>query len=250
MQPRTPALGPRPSEETLAAINELVDTENVGLVFQPIVDLHHRVAWAHEALARPQSPHFRGPLDMFDAAVHAKRVGELGRIHRKQAIRTAPPGLLFLNVSPWEFDFGWLVRPDEPLFLARNQVVLEITESAPIDFFDQCHSVLAEIRKKGVWLAIDDLGAGYSNLKYITDLQPEVIKLDRELIIGIRPRTPQFKLVRAIVELGQELNAKVIVEGVETVEELLTLLEARVRYAQGYLLARPGFPAPPVHWPL
>jgi EAL domain-containing protein (putative c-di-GMP-specific phosphodiesterase class I) len=187
---------------------------------------------------------------MFDAAVHAKRVGELGRIHRKQAIRTAPPGLLFLNVSPWEFDFGWLVRPDEPLFLARNQVVLEITESAPIDFFDQCHSVLAEIRKKGVWLAIDDLGAGYSNLKYITDLQPEVIKLDRELIVGIRPRTPQFKLVRAIVELGHELNAKVIVEGVETIEELLTLLEARVRYVQGYLLARPAFPAPAVHWPL
>jgi EAL domain-containing protein (putative c-di-GMP-specific phosphodiesterase class I) len=245
-----PVLGPAPDETAIAAVHRLVDTEQVGLVFQPIVDLHRRVAWAHEALARPKDDYFRGPLEMFEAAVHARRVGELGRLHRKQATRLAPPGPLFLNVNPYEFEVGWLVRPDEPLFLARQQVCLEITESAPIDFFDQCHSVLAEIRKKGVWLAIDDLGAGYSNLRYITDLEPEVIKLDRQLITGIRPRSTQFKLLRSIVELGHEVGAKVVVEGIETVEELLTVLEARVRYAQGYLLARPAFPAPEVNWPI
>lgn len=245
-----PVLGPPPDDASIAAVHRLVDTEQVGLVFQPIVDLHRRVAWAHEALARPKDDHFRGPLEMFEAAVHAKRVGELGRLHRRQATRLAPPGPLFLNVNPYEFEVGWLVRPDEPLFLARQQVCLEITESAPIDFFDQCHSVLAEIRKKGVWLAIDDLGAGYSNLRYITDLEPEVIKLDRQLITGIRPRSTQFKLLRSIVELGHEVGAKVVVEGIETVEELLTVLEARVRYAQGYLLARPAYPAPEVKWPI
>lgn len=242
--------GEPPTETQLRAIHELVASERVGVVFQPIVDLHRRVAWAHEALARPQDGVFAGPLEMFQAAVSAKVVGELGRLHRRQAIRSAPPGLLFVNINPYEFEVGWLVRPDEPLFLARHQICLEITESAPIDFFDQCHSVLAEIRKKGIWLAIDDLGAGYSNLRYIADLEPEVIKIDRKLITGIRPRSTQFKLLRAIVELGHDLDAKVIVEGVETVEELLTILEARVRYAQGYLLARPGLPPPPVNWPI
>lgn len=250
MSIRAPLLGPPPDAATLQLINDVVDGERVYVVYQPIVDLHRRVAWAHEALARPEDGLFRGPMEMFEAAVHAKRVGELGRIHRRQAIRSAPPGPLFVNVNPYEFEVGWLVRPDEPLFLARNQICLELTESAPIDFFDQCHSVLAEIRKKGIWLAIDDLGAGYSNLRYITDLEPEVIKLDRQLITGIRPRSTQFRLLRSIVELGHELGAKVVVEGVETLEELLTILEARVRYAQGYLLARPAFPAPPIHWPI
>ncbi len=69
-------------------------------------------------------------------------------------------------------------------------MTVEITESVPIKYFSQCHWVLAEIRQKGISLAIDDLGAGFSNLKYISDLQPEIVKLDRELIVGCVPGEP------------------------------------------------------------
>jgi EAL domain-containing protein (putative c-di-GMP-specific phosphodiesterase class I) len=100
-----------------------------------------------------------------------------------------------------------------------------------------------------VHLVVDDLGAGYSNLKYIADLHPRVVKLDRELIAGLSRGTRLFKLVAGIVRLCSELDARVVAEGIETVEELGAVIEAGARYGQGYLLARPANPLPPVSWP-
>ena len=76
---------------------------------------------------------------------------------------------------------------------------LEITEGVPLESFERCQSMVAEVRGRGVRLAIDDLGAGYSNLKYIADLRPKLVKLDRELIAGVTPGNRGFKLVRSIV---------------------------------------------------
>src|SRR5262245_34803751 len=157
------------SADKIRAIHETVDTERVAIAFQPISDIQKKRLIAYEALARPLDPIFTSVPEMFEAAVQAGRVAELGRIHREQAIRYATYYPLFINIDPHEFDYGWLVRPDDPIFRHRCPVTLEITESVPIKYFTQCHSVLAEIRKKGIALAIDDLGAGFSNLKYISD---------------------------------------------------------------------------------
>jgi len=142
-----------------------------------------------------------------------------------------------------------LVRPDDPIFLHPKPVYLEVTESVPLSYFEQCHSVLAELRKKGNFLAVDDLGAGYSNLKYIADLEPEVVKIDRELVAGIRVGDRHFRLLRSIVDLCKQMDARVVAEGIETLEELAAAREAGADYAQGYLFARPEFPPPPVVWP-
>src|SRR5690606_19909865 len=136
-----------------------------------------------------------------------------------------------------------------PIFWHNEEVYLEITESVPIHFFEQCHSVLAEARSKGVKLAVDDLGAGFSNLKYIADLAPDVVKLDRELIAGVSVGTRQHRLMRSLVRLCEDMGARVVAEGIETVEELRAVMEAGVHYGQGYLLARPGFPLPEFTWP-
>lgn len=235
--------------EQIRAVHRHIDDEVLQIVFQPILDLRTRKVFAYEALARPADGAFGNPLEMFEAAVDAGRVAELGRLHRIQAVRECREWPLFLNLYPDEFDHPLLVRPDDPLFRHKYPVCLEITESVPLKYFEQCHSVLAEVRKKGVMLAIDDLGAGYSNLKYISDLSPDLVKLDRELVANLRGGSRQFRLLQSIVHLCHEMEAQVVAEGVETLVELALVRAAGVDYAQGYLLARPEFPPPSALWP-
>ena len=237
------------SAEQVEAVRGIVAERALGIAFQPIVDLRRRTVYAYEALARIASPSFDGPAELFAAAAEARCVGELGRIHREHAARLLAGSPLFLNIHPAEFDEGWLVRPDDPIFRLRTPATLEITESVPLSYFAQCHSVLAEIRRKGVLLAIDDFGSGYSNLRYILDLEPEIVKLDRQLIVGLRSGTRQEKLIRAIVDLCHRMDSRVIAEGIETLVELDAVRALGVDYAQGYLLGRPANPPPGMTWP-
>jgi EAL domain-containing protein (putative c-di-GMP-specific phosphodiesterase class I) len=243
------AADPLFSAEKVRAIHDAVDTGDVGVVFQPIADVRRRRLHAYEALARPRTNVFASTPEMFEVAIQAGRVAELGRLHRDQAVRRAQGYPLFLNIHPHEFDYGWLVRPDDPMFRHRWPVTLEITESVPLKYFAQCHSVLAEIRRKGVSLAIDDLGAGFSNLKYISDLEPEVVKLDRELIAGLTPDIRQFRLLTSLVDLCHQMEAQVIAEGVETESELEASIQLGVDFVQGYVFGRPADPPPDLIWP-
>lgn len=235
--------------DKIDAIHAIVSEGSLGLVFQPIYELRTGNVFGHEALARCPSPLFESLPEMYRAAAQAGQVGELGRIHRGQAVKDAPAKPLFLNVNPNEFDYGWLVRPDDPMFLHKQPVYLEITESVPLSHFEQCQGVLAELRKKGLLLAIDDLGAGFSNLKYIADLTPDIVKIDREVVAGVRQGSRQFRLLEAIVKLCFAMGARVVAEGIETVEELVAAERAGVDFCQGYLLGRPELPAREDVWP-
>jgi len=237
--------------ERLSPVEQDIAAGRLAIHYQPIVDLKTRTLFAYEALARPTSGKFQGPLQLFEAAHERKCVGELGRCLRHIAVAGGPQVPLFINANPNEFDEGWLVRPDEPIFWHSDQVYLEITESVPLSHFALCHSVLREVRSKGIYLAVDDLGAGYSNLKYISDLAPEVVKLDRELIAGVAPGdNRQYRLLVALVRLCTEMGARVVGEGIETIDEFRAVQAAGVTYGQGYLLARPAFPPPEFVWPL
>lgn len=215
-----------------------VDAGQISVVFQPILDLELGSIFSYEVLVR--SKQFRSPPELFDAAVDAKCAGALGRIIRKLAAEKCVDYPLFLNVHPNEFEEGWLVRPDDPIFHHESEVFLEITESVPLSHFERCGAVLREVRGKGVFLAVDDLGAGYSNLKYIADLAPEVVKLDRALVSNLAQDRRLRMLVGALVRLCQDLGAKVVAEGIEQLDELHAARDAGVHYGQGYLIARPG----------
>jgi EAL domain-containing protein (putative c-di-GMP-specific phosphodiesterase class I) len=215
---------------------------------QPIVDVRAHKVFAYEALLRCKTKVFDGPMAILQAAIAQGSVGELGRAVRRMATAAAPKHNVFLNIHPNEFDEGWLVRPDDPIFNHDQDVFLEVTESVPLSHFRLCQSVLAEVRSKGVYLVVDDLGAGYSNLKYIADLYPEIVKLDRDLIMNLDKQPRLHKLVTAIVRICEELGAKVVAEGIETPGELKAARDAGVHYAQGYLIARPAFPVPEVDW--
>ena len=237
------------SREQIDAVHEIAENGSLTVAFQPIVDLRRTAIHAYEALTRVAHPLFSGPAELFAVAADAHRVGELGRQHRESAFRLCPHHPLFVNIHPHEFDEGWLVRPDDPIFRTRAKATLEITESVPLSYFAECHSVLAEIRGKGALLAIDDFGAGYSNLRYILDLHPEVVKLDRDLVAGLRAGSRHERLIRGIVDLCHRMDAKVIAEGIETLGELDAVCALGVDFAQGYLLGRPACPPPDMTWP-
>jgi EAL domain-containing protein (putative c-di-GMP-specific phosphodiesterase class I) len=234
----------RRAQTSSSGIEQVIASRLFEVAFQPIVDLSTGKTFAYEALARSKSSRFHDPPSMFDAAIKTECVGELGRILREMAVQGCPDWPLFLNVHPNELDQRWIVRPDDPLFYHERQVFLEITESVPLSHFNHCSSILRELRGKGCMLAVDDLGAGYSNLKYIADLAPEIVKLDRVLIAGLHRETRLRRLVTSIVRLCEDLGARVVAEGIETVDELGAVQDAGVRYAQGYLLARPATPPP------
>lgn len=230
-------------------IEEVLDSLLMRVVFQPIVDLTSGSIFAYEALVRSTSSHFDDPPTMFKAAVQSHCCGELGRAIRQMAVASCTSQRLFLNIHPNELNEGWLVRPDDAIFQHPGNVYLEITESVPLSHFRLCRSILGEIRGKGVNLVVDDLGAGYSNLKYIADLSPEVVKLDRELIAGLDRTRRLHRLVCSIVRMCRDLGASVVAEGIETPGELEAVQAAGVQFGQGFLLARPAFPPPPVDWP-
>jgi EAL domain-containing protein (putative c-di-GMP-specific phosphodiesterase class I) len=232
-----------------SAIRRVLDKRELRVVFQPIVDIARQEVFAYEALVRTSAPEFDGPPSMFVAAVEQGCCGELGRVIRELALAGCPTHPLFLNVHPNELNEHFLVQPNDPIFNHSEDVYLEITESVPMSHFELCQHVLHEVRGRGVYLVVDDLGAGFSNLKYIADLHPRVVKIDRELVKELTRGSRLFKLVSAIVVLCRELGAVVVAEGIETTEELVAVRDAGARFAQGYLLAKPSAPPPKSRWP-
>lgn len=232
------------------AIRALVAPSDLSVVFQPIVDLETRKSFAYEALVRCAVPQYASPPVLFERAALLGCAGRLGRMVREIAVPLAAGNPLFINIDPQELNEGWLVRPDDPLYLHDSEIYLEITESVPLTHFDLVMSVLREVKSRGdVKLVVDDLGAGYSNLKSIADLAPNIVKLDRGLICGIDRSLRQRQLVTSVVRLCRELDAKVVAEGVETVSELSALRDTGADFAQGFLFARPSFPIPTPSWP-
>jgi len=232
------------------ALRQILAGERVRIVYQPIVDLSHGELFAYEALARPDPELYDGPMSLFEAAIDAHVVGALGRKLRQMSVERCPPkAILFVNVYPHEFNEPFLVQPDDPIFWHDEQVYMEITETIPLSEFAYYKGMLQEIRSKGIKIIVDDLGAGYSNLKYISDLVPDVVKVDRELIAGIDHRDRLQRVLHSVVDLCNDLGAKVVAEGIETAEELDAVRDAGAQLGQGFFLARPAYPVPAIFWP-
>ncbi len=194
--------------DSIVALGRFVAAEDLSVVFQPIVDMNTLDIFAYEALTRCKKPEFKNPMKLFERASEEGCCGRLGRMVRDVAV---------------------------PLC------------SVPFTHFELCRQVLRDLRARAnIRVVVDDLGAGYSNLKYIADLSPDIVKLDRELIMGVVSGSRAHRLVRAIVRLCVDLDARVVAEGIETEAEFLALRETGVHFGQGYFLARPGFPLPTV----
>ena len=225
--------------------------DDINVVFQPIVDLATGKQFAVEALVRCKLPEYANPVDLFSGAEEENACGRLGRVIREVTFDRCTNETLFVNIHPAELSSRWLVRTDDPLNFYSAALCMEITESATFEQYDLCANVLKEVcARTGARLVIDDFGAGYSNLKRMLDLHPDVVKLDLTLVRGLDKHERQRTLVDGLVGLCHDLGAKVVIEGVETLDELKAARDTGADYAQGFLLARPSFPVSKVNWPL
>lgn len=120
-----------------------------------------------------------------------------------------------------------------------DRLLIEITEHARVSDYELFNDQLNQLRGGGVKLAVDDVGAGYSSLRHILELKPQIMKLDRSLITEIDKRFDLRSMAKALIEFASDMGIKVVAEGIETKEELNLLDELGVSEAQGYLLGRP-----------
>jgi EAL domain-containing protein (putative c-di-GMP-specific phosphodiesterase class I) len=234
---------------TPAASVRSLERADIGIVYQPIIDIVDGSIFAYEALVRCKVAAFKAPPVLFAQAEREHCCGRLGRLIRDVSFGSDVAGALFVNLHPAELSERWLVRPDDPIGFHTDEVYLEITESAAFDHPELTRRVLKDVCERvDARLVVDDFGAGHSDVFRVLELEPDVVKFDRNLISNADTDPAKRERLNYLVDLCTELGALVVVEGVETLGELRAVRESGAPLAQGYLLARPGFPPPRVHW--
>ncbi len=236
----------RATDEMRDRILLLLTRRSLDVVFQPIVSLYTGHVIGAEALSRfPDAPD-RRPDQWF---ADAEAVG-LGQELELLAIRTAlarsrtalPPGVdLWLNVSPATIENAellGLLAADGPD--AMRRFVLEITEHASVDDYPAFLRKRDELSALGVRFAVDDAGAGYASFAHILRLQPDFIKLDRDVVNGLDHDAAKRALVAAIVMFAMEIRCAVIAEGIETKEEFDAASLVGIDAAQGFFVSAPA----------
>ncbi|MFN2544929.1 MAG: EAL domain-containing protein [Actinomycetota bacterium] len=220
-------------------IRRVVDGAGPAMVFQPVVDLESGAIVGVEALARFPS---EGPPDVWFA--DAATVGLLPaleltcvRIAVRHIDEVPDDAWMSVNVSP-----GTAVSEGfmELVGDAARRLVIEITEHAPVEDYDQLNEALRPFRKGGGRLAVDDAGAGFSSLRHILRLAPDFIKLDGALTRGIDADKTRRALGAALISFANEIGVPIIAEGVETQAEVDALRALKVTCGQGFFLGQPG----------
>ena len=123
-----------------------------------------------------------------------------------------------------------------------NQIIFEFTENEKLDT-KHILDILRTYRDMGFKTAIDDFGAGHSGLGLLTHFQPDIVKLDMDIIRGIDTDVARRTIVKHTLNMLFELDITPLCEGVETYGELSVLKDLGVSLIQGYLLAKPSFEA-------
>lgn len=225
---------------------------SLWMAAQPILDVRDRAPHGYEMLLRSGEPALPHPGAVIDAAERLGRLHELGQAVRDAAARaadSAPPGAqLFVNLHSRDLDDPHLVDASSPLSRVAERVVLEVTERVAIDEVRDARARVADLRRLGFRVAIDDLGAGYSGLTSFAALEPEYVKLDMSLVRGIDSSPTRQRLVGALAAACVDLGVRVVAEGIETTGERDHVARLGCDLLQGYRFARPGPPFPSSSW--
>ncbi|KRR22116.1 diguanylate cyclase [Bradyrhizobium lablabi] len=230
-------------------LRKALANEEFELFFQPLVNLKSGRISTCEALLRWNHP-VRGtvsPTDIIPIAEDMGLIVDLGRwILRKACMECMkwPEGVsVAVNFSPQQFhqrDVLSEVRYAlEVSGLPANRLEIEITESSLLRNTQVTHDVLSQLHSLGVRISLDDFGTGYSSLSYLHNFPLQKVKIDRSFLEGIDTDRP-LTLLRGVARLSADLGMSVVVEGIETNEQLeLISADGAVTEAQGYLFSPP-----------
>jgi diguanylate cyclase (GGDEF)-like protein len=238
----------RPEDEQREQIERLLQrgTDALRIVFQPVLELATGRPAGYEALMRIDAEPQRGPDEWLAQAHRAGLGDQLEALAITKALQS--PGrpdtaFLALNVSPRALlsDPVQDALPDD-----LGAIVIELTEHEIFGAEGELESALADVRRRGARVALDDAGAGYAGLQQLIRVAPDILKLDRALVHGAHADPSRQALLEALIGFAADTGAAVCGEGVEDLEDLEALVALDVTYAQGYGIARPGadWPAP------
>lgn len=236
------------------SIHELIERECLITFFQPLISMNRKSLLGFEALTRavnPYSGELIPPVTLFAMCEDLWTLTRLDRACRKKAFETFAPIsrndrslLLSVNIdaaiiNSETISHGLTRKMADEAGLPTSNLVLEIIESEAGS--DKALSTFVkQARENGFLIALDDIGTGHSNLDRIPRLHPDIIKIDRSLITDIHKKFHNQEVTRALINLADRTGSLPLAEGVEIVEEALTLMSMGVDVFQGFYFGKPG----------
>ncbi|RNF38810.1 EAL domain-containing protein [Planococcus salinus] len=231
-----------------------ISNEQLSLVYQPKVDLQSKKVVGMEALLRWNHPQLGwiSPLEFIPIAEETRQIIPIGEWVLNEACRQNkqwqeqgyPPLCVSVNVSVLQFQHGEFLETVQKALqtsqLDAQFLELEITESMMQDI-KESRDILDSLMKEGVKTSIDDFGTGYSSLSILPNLPIDTIKIDKSFMDELE-KTGQYSIVKTIIDLSQNLNLKVVAEGIETESQRQILRENGCLVGQGYLFYKPVAP--------
>ncbi|MGO9883151.1 MAG: putative bifunctional diguanylate cyclase/phosphodiesterase [Solirubrobacteraceae bacterium] len=231
-----------------------IENRELELCYQPQINIDSGEVVALEALARWNHPRLGPipPLEFLPLAEDAGLMDQLTVLVLDMALAQCArwrdedrPVAVSVNISSTN-----LVNPDFPSIVdaaltthrvPAETLVLEITETTAITAFNRCKQTIADLKQRGITVSVDDFGAGFTSLAYLSSLAVSELKLDRSFVTGLANSADQrnMALVRSTISLAHALGLRVVAEGVEDEASLDLLGGFDCDLAQGYLISKP-----------
>ena len=232
--------------ENMKRFSQLIDNNLFVYHFQPIVSARNGEIFAYEALMRTDPSIGMYPLEILGAATKLGRLYDIEKATLRNALAYISSNQeafaerrLFVNSIPAHIlttaDWETLVNEYGELM---EKLVIEMTEQSEMDD-DRLAIIRNRLKKNNIPLAIDDYGTGYSNTTNLIRYDPSFVKIDRSLIEGINENQKMQKLVAGIIEFIHENGYSALAEGVETYDELKTMIQLGADLIQGYYISKP-----------
>jgi len=234
-------------------ISEVIRQQSLRAYFQPIMSVTGKKILGLEGLIRgiiPGSAQIIPPKELFEAAYEAGLTTELDRACRDQVLASFEDYyqanqdlLLFLNLDTAIIDevggSNYLCGQVSQSGISPKNIVIEINESKALDT-KALTQFVTTYKKKGFLIALDDVGAGFSNMDRIAGLKPDIVKIDRSIIQDIDLIYHKQEVFKSLVNLTNKIGALIVAEGVETRGEALQVLKLGGQVIQGFYFAKPS----------
>jgi EAL domain-containing protein (putative c-di-GMP-specific phosphodiesterase class I) len=233
-------------------ICEIIKQDRFELVFQPIIDFHLGGVHHYEALARLGGTD-ESPAEAMRLAEELAIVDKFDHAVAAEAIRTLKEAAddslrIAINVSPFTFMqpryVPWVLSQLSGQGVSPRQLLVELTETVPIEDFDTARARIDQLREAGIKFCLDDVGSGAASLDYLRHLPFDYVKLDGRFVSGLATDKRSLLLIENLVTLCRALGGAVIAEQIETEDVASLLKAAEVSLGQGWLFGRAG-PLPP-----
>lgn len=236
--------------ETLLKMREIIQKRDITLLAQPIIDLSNNQIKAWEFLTRgPKGTALESPLQLFSLARQSNLIYDLELLVLEKAFHLIDSvGCLddvFLNFTPITLGNKRFIAGLEKLLsrypdIDPKKMIFEVTERDSIEGLNFFHDNIKQLRKRGFRIAVDDTGAGYSSLHTISEILPDIIKIDRSVIKDIDTSKVKESMLKGLILIARETGSLIVAEGIEKKEEADVLKRNQVDLAQGYFYAKPG----------